>query len=102
MFAYTTRAIEAPRQTAVDRLTESGFTFAQTYTFTPLLWLRTLSRHLEWITRLTVPFEGAHPTKVSTLDPDRGLTMEAMIELTHPGCKRSEWAGSESGSEVIR
>lgn len=102
MFAYTTRAIEAPRRTAVDRLTESDFTFAQTYTFTTGPWLSTLTSPPEWITRLTVPFEGAHPTKVSTLDPDRGLTMEAMNQLSHPGCKRSEWAGSESGSEVIR
>ncbi len=102
MFAYTTRAIEAPRRTAVDRLTEISFTFAQTYTFTPRLWLSTLPSPLEWITRLTVPFEGAYPTKSSALDPDRGLTMEAMIQLSYPGCKRSEWAGSESGSEVIR
>ncbi|AOP12820.1 hypothetical protein HVO_1422A [Haloferax volcanii DS2] len=102
MFAYTTRAIEAPRRTAVDRLTEMGFTFAQTYTFTPRLWLRTLSRGIEWITRLTVPFEDAASGRVGVLDPDRGLTMEAMIELSHRGCKRSEWTGSEPDSGVIR
>jgi hypothetical protein len=102
MFTYTTRALEAPRQTDVDRLTESGFTFAQTYTFTPRPWLSTLTSPLEWITRLTVPFEGAYPTKSSALDPDRGLTMEAMNQLPDRDCKRSEWTGSEPGSEVIR
>jgi len=102
MFAYTTRAIEAPRRTAVDRLTESGFTFAQTYTFTPRPWLSTLTSPLEWITRLTVPFEGAHPTKVSTPDPDRGLTMEAMNQLSERGCKHSGWAESEPDSGVVR
>ncbi len=48
------------------------------------------------------PFEGAQPTKASTLDPDRGLTMEAMNQLSHRGCKRSEWTGSEPDSGVIR
>ncbi len=100
MFTYTTRGIQPLRQTRTAEGAEKPFTFAQTSTFTPGPWLEVLVTNHIRPTRLTVPFEGVSCEKGHALDPDRGLTMEAMFGYPIPGCKRSEWAGSEPSTEV--
>lgn len=98
MKADTPRGLEDLART--DSTDSPSFTFADTATFTPRIWMAYLTSAAQTVDRLTVPCGGNLTTKISAPAPDRGSKMEAMTGYQSPYRKRSEWTESRTRGGV--